>query len=50
LEVSSLLPLDRDEALRIARGVRVDPRTNPWVLSKVLRLLRRAGVRFADEA
>lgn len=45
-----LLDLDRDEALRIARGVRVDPRTNPWVLSKTLRLLREAGVRFSDEA
>jgi len=44
----NLLPLDRDEALRIAHGVRSDPRTNPWVLSKVLRLLRRAGVSISD--
>lgn len=39
-----LLALDRDTALQIARGVRVDPRANPWVLSKALTFLRRAGV------
>jgi len=44
----NLLPLDEDSALRIAHGVRNDPRTNPWVMSKVLRLLRRAGVSLSD--
>ena len=32
------LGTDREDALRIAHGVRADPRTNAWVLSKVLKL------------
>ena len=35
----NLLGTDRNEALRVAHGVRDDPRTDPWVMRKVLRLI-----------